>query len=1071
MASLLTSITDLDDLTLSGTNLSAVGTTGTATFLEASELASDIAATDIDATNDATDTTVTVTVAAGHSLKTGDVVAITASDNSLNTWKGGRTGVQLDSASGHTITVPTDSTSSTVFTYVLPGETLTVSNATGDVFKDYITINGSTNYNGRYLASPAVGNVDAGTTGQVLFYITGSPAAENLDSFAGFFDDNDGVFYSPEIEIDANHKWIILEQGNASGDLTEEGTGVQGQALYSLLKDRWKEMTGLTRYDFPMLSITNEQFEFIDGWTPYYNNGSSNTTRKLIRTAGWSERNAAGLVTQTNSGIITLGTLGLTDQPYFVQNSSTIADTTNTNYTGPVNEGVTIFAGLSATQGNVSTSSGVLTVKNADAGIFKTNDVVNVTNTGSTNVDGTYKVGTVTQQAAPVKIEYIDGSATQIKIRTAAAHGVAQDDIIKISGTQRYDGTYTVGTDTDDTANFLTIADTTHDFAAELNTGDIQDLESTIVLTDNVTGDNISDLTSGTVAGAITVELNAQSVFNIFVRERGKTYADSNLGDIGVTNMTSIVYRFPVTNATDLNINTTDDAAFTEAAIASIASDGTTWTINTSVDHGLYTGAPVQIENTTSNLYDGDFIVASVPSSVQFTITNSNDLADQAGAAGTSRLNFTDAMDLEYIPEQYVITAAESNGTQATITIGANNLEVGDLVYLQGSGLATDTGTPGTASTYKAVTSRTSTQITYDTTDNTGSATLGTDPTLTAPFRRVTFGNSTLDNAIQTNVSPSITYPNILFATGKVIAPNTVVYDDNDDRFYISRAGGTTAGANTGADTGVTDWKEFTKGAPTGANDVQDGSYYVENVNTYSAYGTIYDLNTAAEANADGLSVTPGATKEVAYEYAQYLLRQTTNIDINDSQKGSIAEPLVQFVGSTLETLQGVFAEQIANADVNNIQFYDYGNVTHLYPLVVAVNINFNSNLSTDVNARFYVYFTDVPDGEFGTNFAIEVQDSQGNFVGRTLQNDSNGVMTVANQVPQLAGGSSYTFNFAYDGNSQGGRTLSTDTSVTTIGIGLDTAQYVTAVSTITNAGATISLVAPLERNYTDPND
>ena len=466
MASLLTSITDLDDLTLSGTNLSAVGTTGTATFLEASELASNIIATDIDATNDATDTTVTVTVAAGHGLKTGDVVAITASDNSLNTWKGGRTGGQLDSASGHTITVPTDSTSATVFTYVLPGETLSVTDATGAIFKDYITINNSTNYNGRYLASPAVGNIANGTTGQVLFYITGSPAAEDLDSFSGFFDDNDGVFYSPEITIDGNHKWIILNQTNQAGDLTEDGTGVQGQALYSLLKDRWKEMTGLTRYDFPMLSITNEQFEFIDGWTPYYNNGSSNTTRKLIRTAGWSERNAAGLVTQTNSGIITLGTLGLTDQPYFVQNSSTIANTTNTNYTGPVNEAVTIFAGLSATQGNVSTSSGTLTVKNLDGGIFKTNDVVNITNTGSTNLDGTYKVGTVTQQAAPVRIEYIDGDATTITIRTAASHSLVAADVIKISGTQRYDGTYTVTTAPE--VNFLTISDTSHDLPQSL---------------------------------------------------------------------------------------------------------------------------------------------------------------------------------------------------------------------------------------------------------------------------------------------------------------------------------------------------------------------------------------------------------------------------------------------------------------------------------------------------------------------------------------------------------------------------------------------------------------------------
>ena len=44
--------------------------------------------------------------------------------------------------------------------------------------------------------------------------------------------------------------------------------GVTGQAFYSFLKEEWKTDASLIPYPFPMVSITPEQFEFIDGWRP-----------------------------------------------------------------------------------------------------------------------------------------------------------------------------------------------------------------------------------------------------------------------------------------------------------------------------------------------------------------------------------------------------------------------------------------------------------------------------------------------------------------------------------------------------------------------------------------------------------------------------------------------------------------------------------------------------------------------------------------------------------------------------------------------------------------------------------
>ena len=59
---------------------------------------------------------------------------------------------------------------------------------------------------------------------------------------------------------------------------------------------------------------------------------------------------------------------------------------------------------------------------------------------------------------------------------------------------------------------------------------------------------------------------------------------------------------------------------------------------------------------------------------------------------------------------------------------------------------------------------------------------------------------------------------------------------------------------------------------------------------------------------------------------------------------------------------------------------------------------------------------------------------------------------------------------FDYDNNTQGGRTANTDADVTIVAIGLTTGQYVSTTSTIGRSKEnSISLVAPLERNYQNP--
>ena len=568
----------------------------------------------------------------------------------------------------------------------------------------------------------------------------------------------------------------------------DAGTGVTGQCLYSLFKERWKNVTNLPQYDFPMLSITNEQFEFINGYVP-----KNDATRKMIRTAGWAEVGTDGVQTRKYSGVVTLGSfVDNTDQPYFAQDSSLTASTTNLDYSGPANEVVQIYGYAAGIDIAFVNATSKITSTTADLSTFKVGDSFTAAGSATNNI--TFTVTTVT-------------SSTDITVTPAP--------------------------------------------------------------------------TEETAGASVTLTSDVSSYYSMYVRERGKVYADSALTDIGVSAMTYIVYRFPLTNSTDLKITTTAD---------------------TDID-------------------SNNIVPADVP---PYT-----------------------TVDVTYI-------SAQIQGAYANTTVYAANDVVQDV------------------------------------------------------------GDSQANGA---------------------------------DRWYITAGGGTSAGATVAADTGILDWALYT-----GEREVEAG--------TWSAYTVIVDAeNTIANAGSPYTNGS-GNTKEIVYEWVQWANRLTGTIDVGTSRNGNVANTLAYFVGDTLHTSPSVFVDSLNSSDANNITFHDYLDATHTYPLTVTVTLNFNNNLSTDAAAIFYAYYKD-PDGvgngnEFGTTGALQVVDAALANVGSD----------VTNNVPDGATGSSYNFSYAYDQDTTGGRTVSTDTDIVIIGIGLSTGQYVKAEGTITNAGATISCVAPIERNF-----
>jgi hypothetical protein len=304
--------------------------------------------------------------------------------------------------------------------------------------------------------------------------------------------------------------------------------------------------------------------------------------------------------------------------------------------------------------------------------------------------------------------------------------------------------------------------------------------------------------------------------------------------------------------------------------------------------------------------------------------------------------------------------------------------------------------------------------------------------------------------------------------------------DSTTDRnFGIVIDVGTHSGVD-GAGTGGTSTLTTAAGGIVGANYVGGTITIHEGVNagTYPISGTpgagsVVFTGMTWTGGQTGVSftlqrATPiAATAEQIYEKVQWSLRQSTDIDnTTGSVIGKTADELLTFVGSDLKCGlsiptnpagggSGVIIEGFSASDTNRIAFYDNLGTPRTYPYVAALTINFGDNLKNDASAKYWVYFTTLPGAgnDFGESGALIVDDNAG-----------------ADMAGNVGGATSIVKSFNYDGNIQGGRTPSTPAAITVVGIGLSTGQYVKATSTIAQSTSnSVSLVAPLERNYANP--
>ena len=220
----------------------------------------------------------------------------------------------------------------------------------------------------------------------------------------------------------------------------------------------------------------------------------------------------------------------------------------------------------------------------------------------------------------------------------------------------------------------------------------------------------------------------------------------------------------------------------------------------------------------------------------------------------------------------------------------------------------------------------------------------------------------------------------------------------------------------------------------------------------YYAVDQMYDVDGDAVTEPYRIVVTDAsgtASTQQIYEKIQYLLRQDSDIDAGaGTVNGKVASTLLSFVGDTLVGSNGVFISNLNDNYLNVVDFYDYNGVVRRYPYVAAGIINFGSNAGI-ADFKFWMFFSETPSGNYGTSNAVIVNDKDGNPI--------SGVYA----------GTPVSFTFAYDSNTQGGRTGGTNALVKVVGIGLSGGQFIAVDHIITRSSGQSILLAPaLERNY-----
>jgi len=548
--------------------------------------------------------------------------------------------------------------------------------------------------------------------------------------------------------------------------------------------------------------------------------------------------------------------------------------------------------------------------------------------------------------------------------------------------------------------------------------------------------------------------IDYRSYLKLFARKKGKTYATSEISDIGVTTIETMVNRFPLAHSTDAAIDDTDaeilgTTPYRNTASVASGADGAK-TINgvTFTSATNFAAAGVAIGDTlriTSGNEQGYYTISNVVTTT-LTIGTDYEFSDWSYTENSLAWTVYSTNLLTGSTDGQLDNVDTNTGTLSSVTGGftAAAIAEDDLVIITEAG-------SNYRGVYKVISNDSDNQLTINTVDR---------PIL----------------AQQTNVNFYVVNPGMYLqykADSVVSGPatgNLTFTNANPDT--IGRASGSWVGD------GVTAGDIITISGSTS----NDGSYTIATVAaltlTLVATDTLTNetvtgglgsgVTVISPFKRDINSVTYGfrwrllgndATLSYAYQFVQHQLRQSTDIDWGPgTARGDVTNALLTYASPTGTTLD-MYIDDLSATDLNNVTWTDATGETRTEPYVAAGTISFNVNLQNDADAEYTMFFTNDNAGDdtgrdFGTPEAIIVQDAS--------SVDISG---------NVSGATSVSFTYDYDGNVQrGAASAGVDAPVTIVAIGLETAQYVLLTGTITRSKSNnFSLVASLERNYNNP--
>ena len=563
----------------------------------------------------------------------------------------------------------------------------------------------------------------------------------------------------------------------------------------------------------------------------------------------------------------------------------------------------------------------------------------------------------------------------------------------------------------------------------------------------------------GAVNEAINTYVNGgddnRNYLKLFVRKKQRTYAQSQISDIGVTQLETIVNRFPLSHALDPAIDTTDAEILGTAPyrnqIAAVRESGTDGAktlsgVTFTSTSATFTTTNVQVGDTlriTSGTEQGYYTILSIDSQTQLTIQTDAEFTSWAGNETGLSYSVTTTNVIDPRTDGVI---ANVNGTTGTITSAAAGftgvVTVGDYVIINEDG-------SDHRGIYKVTIINSNSQLTVNTTDQIFTTQSSIDFKIVRPGMylqyksdtiisnpstgNLTFGNANPDTIVRASgswVSDGVVAGDIISITGSLY---------NDGTYTVATVAALTLTLITtdaltaevvtgGLGAGVVVYRTFKR--------TINSVVYAFRWKLFGAGGSLND----------------------AYQFVQHQLRQSTDIDFGKgTARGDITDTLLSFASPTGSTYD-LYIDDLLTSDINNVTWTDASGTTRLEPFVSAGAIYFNINLQSDASATYTMFFTNDNAGDnsgrdYGTSGAIIVKDA-------SLNNISGNVNAQA----------SVSFTFDYDGNVQrGASSAGTDAPVTLVAIGLNTAQFVRLDGTMTRSKANnFSLVASLERNYSN---